>query len=651
MESRRPLAPHTVRDELEKILASATFASANRSQRFLRYVVESSLKENDEPPKEYAVAMEVFDRDSSYDPAIDATVRVEAGRLRSRLRDYYADAGRNDPVIIEIPRGAYRATFSERASQNGSAETVPSATAPPPNPVSPAPAKRSPGLIIRSFLWGLAAVLAIIAILGTVELYRNRHHTATLSTNPPHVLAVLPFENKTGVAANNYLTEGLTDNLIRQLSELPHLRVVSRAAADHANRQTAARELGATVLLTGELRLNPDGRLVLNSELSNARDGTVLKSSQYLPDESDLRPIQSDIVQDLIGGLGLTLDARESAGVLRPLTTSPAAFQDFLRGESAMLNGDEASLVTAVQLFEDAVKKDSSFAQAYTAMSGAHLLIALYFELPGKHAELARQYSERAIALDPTITEAHGVLGLVHLTYDWNFEAAQTELMQADSREDAIWKLGCTAHLLYASGNRRHAEEDLLRMLEFNPGSVMLVSEMGCINYYAGRYDDSVRYYRQALATAPWAVLANWELGRSLCREGKYGEALQLLKIFDAHYGTEQPLVLGEIGYIQALSRDRKAAHVTIQRLEFLSRSRFVDPYYVAEIYHALNDRNSTYAWLDKAYTIRSPFLVSLASDPKWSSEQADPRFQQLWNRMTASGGHSASSSQTTAGN
>jgi tetratricopeptide (TPR) repeat protein len=182
----------------------------------------------------------------------------------------------------------------------------------------------------------------------------------------------------------------------------------------------------------------------------------------------------------------------------------------------------------------------------------------------------------------------------------------------------------------------------------------MLVSEMSCVNYYAGRYDDSVRYYRQALATAPWSVLANWGLGRSVGREGKYGEALQLLKNFDAHYGTEHPLVLGEIGYIQALSGDRKAAHVTIERLEFLSHSRLVDPYFVAQIYHGLNDRDSTYARLDKAYTIRSPFLVSLASlasDPKWSSEQADPRFQQLWNRMTASGGRSASSSPTTAGN
>ncbi len=142
----------------------------------------------------------------------------------------------------------------------------------------------------------------------------------------------------------------------------------------------------------------------------------------------------------------------------------------------------------------------------------------------------------------------------------------------------------------------------------------------------------------------------NWGLGRSLGREGKYSEALQHLKHFNTTYGVEHPLVLGEIGYIQAVSGDRKAAHATIRRLEYLSRSRYVDPYFTAQIYLALNDRDNTYAWLDKAYKIRSPFLISIATDPKWSAAQGDARFQALWNRMTASA-HVASSSPATSGN
>jgi hypothetical protein len=156
-------SPNAVRDELEKILTSPPFANSNRSRRFLRYAVEGSLKDGDEPLKESVIAMEVFDRGSSYDPSVDATVRVEAGRLRSRLRDYYGDAGRGDLVIIEIPRGAYRAKFIERTSADGLAGAIPTPAAassptPPPEP--------SPRPMIRPLLWSLAAVLAVVAFVG-----------------------------------------------------------------------------------------------------------------------------------------------------------------------------------------------------------------------------------------------------------------------------------------------------------------------------------------------------------------------------------------------------------------------------------------------------------------------------------------------------
>jgi Tol biopolymer transport system component len=114
MGSRETPSAEDIQVELERVLASAPFANSSRSQRFLRYVVESSLNNHDEFLKEFAIAVDVFERSNSYDPSVDSTVRVEAGRLRSRLRDYYADEGRNDPVVIDVPKGKYRATFTER---------------------------------------------------------------------------------------------------------------------------------------------------------------------------------------------------------------------------------------------------------------------------------------------------------------------------------------------------------------------------------------------------------------------------------------------------------------------------------------------------------------------------------------------------------
>src|SRR6201988_4460807 len=115
MESTQTPSAPEVQVELEPVLAPTPFSNCHRSQRFLRYVVETSLGNRVEFLKEFAIAVDVFGRNVSYDPSVDATVRVEAGRLRSRLRDYYADEGRNDPVVIDIPKGGYRATFTERS--------------------------------------------------------------------------------------------------------------------------------------------------------------------------------------------------------------------------------------------------------------------------------------------------------------------------------------------------------------------------------------------------------------------------------------------------------------------------------------------------------------------------------------------------------
>lgn len=629
MEPRYIPPEEAARAQLERILAAPPFATSNRSQRFLRYVVEHSLQEEDEPLKEYTIALEAFERDHSYDPTVDATVRVEAGRLRLRLRDYYLNAGQNDPLLIEIPRGSYRAVFTQQVR-----DQAPEAASPAPEPVtvqSQPPGRRDRRLL----LWGATATfLVLVLVLGVSRSERDRRLDRARHSAVPVVLAVLPFSNQTGSAANSYLAEGLTDNLIRQFSELPRLRVISRAAVDRADRKGLVTQLGATVLLTGEVLRNADGRLLLNSELSNAKDGTVIRSSQYLPDEADLRTVQADIVRDVIGGLGMQLEARESASALRPLTSSPAAFQEFLRGDAAMQNGDENSILTAIRLFQDAVKKDGSFAQAYASMAAAEEEVGIYFEAPRTHTEVARQSAEKAIALEPSSPEGHAVLGLIHLMYDWDLVGAQRELSQIDSRQSAIWQFGCAAHLFERDGSTRHAQEDMERMLEFNPESPGLISELGCVDYYAGHYEDSIHYYRQSLAQAPQGVLANWGLGRSLGQQGKFAQALDVLRRFNATYGVEHPLLDAEIGYIQAESGDRAGARAMIQRLQAMSRKEFVDPYFVAIIYLALKDERQTYAWLDRAYDIRSPFLISIATDPKWSRSQSDPRFQALWDRM-----------------
>jgi TolB-like protein len=617
------ITPDQVRAEVQRVLVSAPFANSQRSQRFLSYVVEATLKNVDESLKEFAIAVDVFGRNTSYDPSVDATVRVEAGRLRTRLREYYADAGHNDPIIIEIPKGAYRANFVENPQSPD--QPIEAAPAPPQNPLWRHPV----------FL-GCIAALLVVAIAGTALLMRSRQNRPVPATQGEIVLAVLPFSNQSGVGDNSYLTEGMTQTLIRQFSQLPQVHVISRTAADRVSRQNAASQYGVSYLLTGALARDSDGNMVLNAELSNAKDGSVLASRQYIPDDADLRPVQADIVQDVVKSLGIQLNAKDSAGAQHPLTSSPVAFAYFLRGSSlARERDDPGNLHQAIQAFEGAVKLDSSFALAYSSLAEAHLALGIFYESPLAHMEVARLNANHALALDPSLRQAHAILGLIALLYDWNLPRAQTELAQTDTRDTAIWSLGCTAHLLAANGRYRHAEEDLQRMLEFDPESTMLIGEMGCVKYYSGQYDEAIRYYRRADSIDSQSVLANWGLGRALAKEGRYKEALEILRGFKPANGIEPPILTAEIGYTEGLSGDRHAAEQTLHELREQSKKIYVDPYLIAVIYLSMKDYENTFAWLDKAYKVRSPFLISLASDPKWSSETSSPRLQALWSRMT----------------
>jgi hypothetical protein len=143
--------------ELKRILNSHVFAGAHRSQLFLRYIVDHALDRPDESLKEYGIALDVFDRDASYDPAVDATVRVEAGRLRSRLLEYYAHEGQSDPLSIEIPKGGYRAVFRPRQP----------AVAPAPWPLTLLPAKPMPSAAPRlRHLWAIPVAFILGALLG-----------------------------------------------------------------------------------------------------------------------------------------------------------------------------------------------------------------------------------------------------------------------------------------------------------------------------------------------------------------------------------------------------------------------------------------------------------------------------------------------------
>ena len=231
-------SPDAVRLELDRVLTSSTFTSSKRLSRFLRFVVERALAGDTERLKEYVIGVEVFDRDAAYDPRVDSIVRVEAGRLRAKLREYYESAGAENPVVIGMQRGSYAPTLLGR---------------PLPVPTQPlAPAR--PGNARRTAWWSLGVAAVALVVLFSAPGVWHAERTSTPLAQPGARLAVLPFSTYSTAPADLTLAARLTDGVTAELVRLGQLNIVSSASArahgsqDRSSRDVS-RELGAELLL------------------------------------------------------------------------------------------------------------------------------------------------------------------------------------------------------------------------------------------------------------------------------------------------------------------------------------------------------------------------------------------------------------------
>ncbi len=623
---------------LKRVLGSRVFARAERSRRFLSYLVESALKEPPNAVKEYTIALDVFDRDNSYDPSIDATVRVEASRLRARLREYYVDEGRDDTLIIDVPKGSYVAILHNRISPPAIPESRPVEHVSRDALAPTSTLAQTLGLGRRRWIARSAILVALALVaLTTTSIFHRRKMPP-----PPMVsissLAILPILNHTGSPNNDFLCDGLTDDLIRQLSRLPALKLISRNAVfrsrpPNANPLETGRSLGVEFVLTGELRRNPDHTSLL-AELSNTGDGTVLFDREYIVEKGDLRPVQADIQRDVIDKLHLESSALNPGRSLRSVTSNPQAYREFLRGDELARSNNPAQLHQAMDHFQKAVSLDPEFDLAWSSLASAHAFLAVYFEAPREHMPQARLFAEHAVQLNPSLGEAHGTLGIIHLLYDWKPSAAAAEMNAAGAEEAAISTLTCTAHLIGQAGRHRNAAEMLTRMLTYDPNSASLIAELGCSEYYRGDYHAALRHYREAVRIDPRYPVSYWGLAKIMNAQHKYDQALAVLTAFKQTNGFEPPLLTAERGYALGRAGRRSEALALVEQLNTQASRSYIDPYLVAIIYASLNDRVQAFAWLDKAFDARCPFMISLPSEPKWDSWQSDPRFVELISRM-----------------
>jgi serine/threonine protein kinase/tetratricopeptide (TPR) repeat protein len=504
------------------------------------------------------------------------------------------------------------------------------------------PVAASPWTSRRLAIAGGLAVLALAAVAGIGVLtsrFAARQTTSVGGTIEIDSLAVLPLVNNSGNADKEFVSDGITESLIGSLSLLPNLRVVSRNTVfmfkgKTADAQKIAKQLGVAAVMTGTIS-KADDQLVIDIELSGAKDASVILSRRYLQPAARAPSMESDIAQDVARNLQMKLTGDAQRQLAKPPTANADAYQLFLKGRFFYNRQTPQSLHEAITYYRQAIALDPSYAQAYVGAAESYLDLGSFFESPKETMPLAKTYANRGLEADPASVDARIVLGLISLIYDWDWAAAAraTTTKSGTMLPRAIGMFSCAAHLLESTGHHAQADSELRHALAEDPLSVPMNTEVGCNAYYARRYDEAVRGYREALSLDAGNVVALWGLGRTLNQQKKYAEATAELATVDAA-DASQPLIIAETAYGYAASGRTADARALLEKLNAMSKGTFVDPYLVATVYIGLDDKTRALESLEKAYEAKSSFMVSLAGEPKWDGIRSDPRFKDLVKRV-----------------
>jgi TolB-like protein len=483
----------------------------------------------------------------------------------------------------------------------------------------------------RVLLWA-AGVVALVALAAAVLWLRP---AKTIDS-----LAVLPFVNAGGDPNAEYLSDGITESLINSVSQIPGIRVVSRASAFHykgkdVGARTVGRELGVRAVLTGRIVQRGDA-LAIRAELVDARDDTHLWGEEYDRRLSDILAVQEEIARDISAKLRLRLTGEEKKRLTRGYTENAEAYGLYLKGRYHWNKRTGEDLQKGIEYFQQAIAKDPTYALAYTGLAESYDVLSLYTGLPAAETyPKAKAAALKALEIDATLAQAHAVLADNYESFDWNFPAAEKEYKRAIALDPKY----PTAHHWYSSylaymGRPEEAIAEAERALELDPLSLVIYTWRTVAFYYARRYDAALKSARQTVELDKTFPPAHLWLGAVLEQRKLFPEAIAEYQEAVRLFGPRNEAVAA-LGHAYAVSGQPEEALRSIEQLKRWSEQG-LDPSVIALVEVGLGRNDEAIEWLEKAYKARSFWLIQLGLrvDPRWDSLRADPRFQDLLRRI-----------------
>jgi len=452
-------------------------------------------------------------------------------------------------------------------------------------------------------------------------------------------IAVLPFVNSSADADNEYLSDGITDELISALTQVEGLRVTSRTSAfalkgKPQDVRAIGALLGVSAVLEGTVRKAGE-RLRITVQLTAADDGRNLWSERYDRTLDDVFAIQDEIARTIVNTLRRTLLASIADPTPRRYTHNLEAYALYLKGRYAWNKRSQEGVLEAIAYFEQAIERDPRYALAYSGLSDAYGLQVDYRGLPVTEGyERARMYALKALELDDSLAEAHTSLAWVQHAYDWDWDGAARSYRRAIELNPAY----ATAHHWYsftllATGQAEQALVEAHAALELDPSSLSIRRGLGWLYYYTRRYETALYHLRRAIAINPASEDSYRILGLVLTQQGAYDEAARAFQEAitlspDLSYAT------AGLAHVLALRGRRREAEVLLAELEARARDRYVSPVAFCIVHLGLRNTDQVFQWFERAYQDRRGWLSYLKVDPMCDVVKDDPRFGEFVKRM-----------------
>jgi len=478
------------------------------------------------------------------------------------------------------------------------------------------------------------AVVIVAALAASVYFYLSRKkHTAIES------VAVLPFVNTSGDPNMEYLSDGLTESLIYNLSQLPSLRVIPRSSVfrykgKEPDPQIVSRELGARAILEGRVVQRGED-LSISVELIDTLENKVLWGQQYNRKLAETLPMQQEMSKEISERLRMSLSGEEEKRFTKPTTENGEAYQAYLKGRYYWNKRTGAGIQKGIDYFQQAVRLDPSYALAYTGLADSFSLLPQYSATPiSEVAAKARSAATRAVELDPELAQAHASLAQVVWLLDWDFGKAEQELRRAIELNPNY----ATAHhwlglLLTQLGRNDEGRKEVLRAQQLDPLSLIINRTVGTNLQFASKYDEAIAQYKKTLEIDDSFPPVHADLAVVYTHTGRRNEAFAEINKAIALNGR-LPVYVAILADVHAKFGEKAEANKLLDELITRARTEYVSPCDIARLYVELGDKEKALVSLDKAIKERDFAILSLKAGPAWDTLRGDPRFAELLRRV-----------------